>query len=136
MIDLDRTVALANCQKAEACGSADMDAVTADRPWGANNPRWQLYAYGRLSDLMPGGTINSPYYVVAMVADDPSENDDDPLRDGASESVQSRRSGVLAMRAEAFGPQGTHNVIEQTLARTGPTEAGQAGFQVRSWRIR
>lgn len=134
VIDLGRTIAMANCQKAAACSGADMDAVTAERPWGANNPRWQLYAYGRLSDLMPGGTVNSSYYVVVMVADDPSENDGNPLQDGASESNPG--SGVLAMRAEAFGPQGAHKIIEQTLARTGSTKTGQAGVRVLSWRVR
>jgi len=39
-----------NCAKTTACSEADMDAVTADRPWGATNPRWHLYAYGRSPD--------------------------------------------------------------------------------------
>ena len=50
-----------------------MNANTSGRPWGANNPRWKLYAYGNLNDMLPTGTINSPYYVVLFVGDDPSQ---------------------------------------------------------------
>ena len=28
------------------CSDAQMNANTADRPWGRNNPRWRLYAWG------------------------------------------------------------------------------------------
>src|SRR3954468_17943892 len=28
------------------CSNAAMDAATVDRPWGANNPRWQPFAWG------------------------------------------------------------------------------------------
>ena len=41
-IDLAQVVNLANCQKTTACSLADMNAITAERPWGANNPRWKL----------------------------------------------------------------------------------------------
>src|SRR5262252_6605037 len=33
-----------NCRKISSCSGAAMDAITADRPWGPNNPRWQLFA--------------------------------------------------------------------------------------------
>ena len=86
-----------------------------------NNPRWQPYAYGNLQDMLPStDTINSPYFVVLMVADDPSENDNDSTKDGASQTNPG--SGVLALRAEAFGPRGAHKVIEVTIARTDTTE--------------
>jgi hypothetical protein len=134
LIDLVEVLALATCQKTATCSSGDMDAVTNERPWGANNPRWQLYAYGNLRDIMPSGTVNSPYYVVAMVGDDPSENDGNPLQDGASEDNPG--SGVLAMRAEAFGPNGAHKVIEATVARPDESESGiaPAGVRILSWR--
>ena len=47
-IDLGHVVNMADCGKIQPCADADMDAVTAQRPWGTNNPRWQLYAYGNL----------------------------------------------------------------------------------------
>jgi hypothetical protein len=131
-IDLNQMLNMANCQKSATCTSGDMDAVTAERPWGANNPRWQLYAYGALGSLLPAGSIRSEFYGVVMVADDPSENDGDPLRDGAGPGNPG--AGVLALRAEAFGPRGAHTIIEMTVAR--PDAAGEGGSRARvlSWR--
>ncbi len=119
-LDLTQVLNLANCQKSTVCSSSDMDAITTDRPWGSDNPRWQLYAYGRMSDLMPAGTIDSSSYVIVLVGDDPSENDGNPMQDGASQTNPG--SGVLAMRAEAFGPRGAHKVIELTVTRTDTTD--------------
>ena len=167
-IDLTQAVGMANCQKLTACSDADMDKVTAERPWGPNNPRWQLYGYGRLSDLMPTASVNSPYYVVVMVGDDPSELDDDATKDGVAHcgnAVPEKEpgnpptwscnpgAGVIALRAEAFGPRGAHKVIEMTVARTDTTVfgaegqipvfgdaedynngVGQAGVRILSWR--
>jgi hypothetical protein len=119
-LDLTETVYLARCHKKMPCTDAEMDAVTTARPWGPNNPRWQLYTYGWLKDIAP--TIVSPYYVVVMVGDDSAENDNDPLRDAtveADESIQGRSGiGAVTMRAEAFGPRHTHKVIELTVRQT------------------
>ena len=116
-----------DCGKADGCSDADLNAWTDERPWGMNNPRWKLYAYGNLQDMMPTATINSPYYVMLLVGDDPSENDDDPTKDGAS--AANPGAGVLALRAEAFGPRGAQKVIEATIARTDTTtlERGYTG---------
>jgi hypothetical protein len=134
-IDLGQTINMANCRKITSCSITDLDAVTMDRPWGADNPRWRLYAYGRLSDMMPTGTINSPYYVMVMVGDDPSENDNNPLQDGVG--PDNPGAGVLAMRAEAFGPRGAHAAIELTLARIDAAEldSGRAAVRILSWRV-
>ena len=82
-LDLTAIVNMANCRKVVDCSVAAMDASSNERPWGSNNPRWTLYAYGSLRDLLP--TINSPYYVLVMVSDDPAENDGNPLQDGTLE---------------------------------------------------
>src|SRR5438876_1411254 len=119
-IDLTQLLNLANCGKVTSCSPSDFAAnFTGDRPWGANNPVWQLYAYNRLDAMVPSGTINSPYYVVVLVADDPSELDNDPLHDGTVPCAKgvappncNPGSGVLALRAEAFGPRGAHKIIE------------------------
>jgi hypothetical protein len=137
--NLDEVLNVANCQKTTACSAADLQAVTNERPWGLNNPTWQLFAYGKLNDVLPQGGINSPYYVVVMVADDPSENDNDPAHDGVSQTNPG--SGVLAMRAEAFGPRGNHKVVELTIARTNTTElergyTGQRGQDEQNRRAR
>lgn len=148
-IDLQQIVNLANCAKTDNCTAEQMNAYTSERPWETNNPRWQLYAYGQLSDLMSTGSINSDYYVVVLVGDDPSENDDDPSVEGGPPSANWQANGwstnpgagVLAMRAEAFGPQGAHKVLEMTLARTDTTElergyTGQRGQDEQNRRAR
>jgi Tfp pilus assembly protein PilX len=139
VLDLGELLNVANCSKTTACSDADMNANTIERPWGLNNPRWQLFAYGKVNDILPQGGINSPYYVVVMVADDPSEADNDPLHDGVTDDNPGK--GVLAMRAEAFGPKGNHKVIELTIARTDTTElergyTGQRGQDEQNRRAR
>jgi hypothetical protein len=74
------------------------------RPWGANNPVWRLFAFGR---------VGQRTYVIAWVGDDSAENDGDPLTDGGGESNPG--AGILAVRAEAFGVGGAHTVLEATV---------------------
>jgi hypothetical protein len=124
-IDLGEIVNSANCGKRSACSTADMDATTPLRPWGANNPRWKLFGYGAVSGLLPAGELNSPLYVVVMVGDDSSENDNDPSTDGSSQGNPG--SGVVTLRAEAFGAAGTHSVIEATAARA-PATGAEGGY--------
>jgi Tfp pilus assembly protein PilX len=139
ILDLGEVLDMANCEKTTTCSDTDMNAITLARPWATNNPRWQLFAYGKLNDVLPQGGINSPYYVIVMVGDDPSENDGDPLHDGVSQTNPG--SGVLALRAEAYGPFGNHKVIELTIARTDTTElergyTGQRGQDEQNRRAR
>jgi hypothetical protein len=96
--------------------------------------------------MLPTGTINSAYYVMVMVADDPSETDNNPLADGVTQCTGGEDwtnytpgnpatapcnpgTGVISLRAEAFGPRGAHKVIELTVARTDTTnlERGYTG---------
>jgi hypothetical protein len=98
-----------------------------------------------------------------MVADDPSECDDNPLVDGGAmascpATVKANPgTGVIAVRAEAFGPFGSHRSVEVTLGRAhnggegpevmpvegsaenygntaGYSSIGQAGVRILSWR--
>jgi len=163
-IDLTRVLAMVNCRKITPCTDSEMDLVTHERPWGRNNPRWRLFGYGHLSDLMQTASVSSPYYVVVMVGDDAAELDADATRDGTTPCAGAipvkgpgeppdwscnPGTGVLGLRAEAFGPRGAHKVIEMTIARTssapgqnsvaeGPQDynagSGQAGIRVLSWR--
>lgn len=141
-IDLAQATSMINCGKTTACGASEMNAFTDERPWSTNNPRWQLYAYGPLEDILTGSTaasINSQMYVIVWIGDDPSENDDDPTTDGNASTNPG--SGVLALRAEAFGPGGAHRVIETTVARTDTTEiergyTGQRGQDEQNRRAR
>ncbi len=57
--NLNDATNLMNCNKTASCSDAEMDTTTEDRPWGANNPRWQLYAYGPVNNFMTTGTLNS-----------------------------------------------------------------------------
>lgn len=116
-INLTTLTNMLNCERATSCSTGDMNAYTVSRPWGANNPRWQLYAYGPAEDLVGGTTINSAMYVVVWVADDPSENDNNPLQDGSGTG-----KGIISLRAESFGPNGAHRVIEATVAKTDSSE--------------
>jgi hypothetical protein len=138
-LDLIQATNMANCGKISTCSDADMDASTDERPWGVNNPRWALYAYAPLNDLMPTDSVNSNMYVIVWVGDDPSENDGDPTKDGSD--TGNPGSGVITMRAEAFGPGGTHKVIETTLSRTDTSELergyiGQRGQDEQNRRAR
>ncbi|MGH9315275.1 MAG: hypothetical protein ACRD1S_18985 [Vicinamibacterales bacterium] len=81
--------------------------------WGANNPVWRPYACGHLTELVPTQTVDSYLYVGVWVADDPSELDGNPYADS---------NGVVTLHAEAFGPMGSHKVVEVTVARTSSTE--------------
>jgi len=121
-LDLLALTNLNNCGKTSSCSTAEMNAVTTDRPWGANNPRWQLYAYGPINSLLPAGQINSPFYVVVWVADDPAETDGDPTTDDGTGSNAAAR-GVVVLRAESFGPFGSHKVVEATVQRPTSTPA-------------
>jgi Tfp pilus assembly protein PilX len=145
-----RTVSLAkatymiNCAKTTACTDTDMDASTMDRPWGKNNPRFRLYAWGPVNDLIPTDTVNSPYYVAVWIGDDAAENDGNPSKDGdapVNGAASNPGVGVLTLRAEAFGPGGTHHVIEATIAKTDTTEiergyTGQRGQDEQNRRAR
>lgn len=127
-IDLAHVTNLANCGKISTCSSADMNAVTQDRPWGINNPRWVLYAYAPMNTLPSAHPINSPLYGITWVGDDPAENDGDPTKDGSAESNPG--TGIIMLRSEAFGPGGAHKVVEASAERAGTS----GGVRLLSWR--
>ncbi len=133
IIDLATSTNILNCGHAAACTPAEMDTSTSGRPWGPNNPRWTLYAYGPLSSVVATGTINSNLYVAGWVADDQSETDDDPTRDG--DDPGNPGSSVVVVHAEAFGPGGAHQVVAVTIARVDP-EAPARGVRQVGWRQR
>ena len=143
-IDLTEATNMLRCGKIAGCGDADMNALTDERPWGMNNPRWTLYAYGSMREMLPTATINSDTYVIVWVADDPAECDNNPVQDGGPPvfpCAKNNGSGVLAMVAHAYGPGGARRVIEVTVARTDTTEiergyTGQRGQDEQNRRAR
>ena len=118
--------ALVTCHKT-ACTSTDMDERTAERPWGANNPRWRLFAYGPIADLSATAAVDSAGYVAVWAADDPSENDGNPLVDGGEEGGSNPGRDVLTLLVHAYGTS-SRRVIEATVARA------DRGVRVLSWR--
>ncbi len=128
VVDLDVVRSLADCGQAPPCSDAEREAISRARPWGADNPRWQLFAYGPLNLMLPPGAAPSPCYVVVLVADDPSERDGNPARDGSDAEPG---GGIVRVRAEAFGPAGAHRAVELSAAR--PPSPGQL---LRAWRWR
>lgn len=135
-LDLTQVVNLANCQKTTPCTAPDLVAIRAERPWGANNPRWQLYAHGPLSDAAGAASARSSFYGIVLVGDDAAENDADPLRDGNSPAGWPNPGvGVVTIRAEAYGPRNAHRAIEATIARIDTAQpATTAGVRVVNWR--
>ena len=93
----DRAIHLDELTHMERCGQPD--ACDAAAILGTNAPWWQLYAHGTLDGLL--GVDAPPMYLVAWVADDPSENDGDSLRDGLPGVNPGH--GVVAIRVDAYG---------------------------------
>ena len=102
-------------------------AVSAQRPWGADNPRWQPFAWGRLSTLTPRAGGANDMYLVAWVGDDPAEIDGDPQRDGVPAANAGR--GIVMVIAHAYGAGGLRRAIEATITRARPADTA-----VVSWR--
>lgn len=123
-MDLHALTSMLNCGR-PVCGDVDLDEAREDRPWGRNNPRWQLYGYGP-STALGAGTGQARVYTVVWVADDPSETDMDPFTDGGGEENPGR--GRLVITAHGYGPSSTRRVIEATVGRD------ERGFRVLSWR--
>ena len=132
VIDLTVATNLLNCGKSSNCTAAQMNANSRERPWGANNPRWQLYAYGPLDQLAP---LSRPAacYLAVWIADDGREEDGDPAADAPDgESGH----GIVRVHAETFGSGGSRRAIEAELRRACRGEgvgACLAGIRVQSW---
>ncbi|HEX5475754.1 MAG TPA: pilus assembly PilX N-terminal domain-containing protein [Vicinamibacterales bacterium] len=88
-------------------------AITNLNLWGTDNPTFRLFAYGSLQSMLPNNVLDTPMYVAVWIADDPADGDGNPLVD---------TNGTLTLHAEAYGPKGTHKVIEVTVAKTSSTE--------------
>lgn len=84
---------------------------------GVDNPQWRLFLYRPLAAITRSPDARS--YVVAWVADDAAETDNDPLSD---------TNGVIAMRATAVGRPGMQRTIETILSKS------SVGVSILSWR--
>ena len=84
-----------------SCTDAQLDAVTAERPWGVNNPRWQRYASGFLPAITPSSADAPHVYVIVWVGDDPLETDADPLTDDPNPAALGHDAILLRATAHA-----------------------------------
>ena len=119
------------CGRPSGCTEAQITSNTRERPWGANNARWQLFAYGPLRNFAQFERP-VPGYVTVWIADDGREEDGDASRDGAEGTAG---HGVIRIRVEAFGLKGIRRNIEAELARlcVDAAEPCAHGIRVQSW---
>jgi hypothetical protein len=93
------------------------DSLYGDASASADSPSWRLFAHSPVTDLVPGRVADTPVYLAAWIADDPSDGDGDPSTDA---------NGRLMIRAMAFGLGGARRSIEATVVRVGaPGSAGR-----------
>jgi hypothetical protein len=120
------------CARPSACTEAQITSSTRERPWGANNARWQLFAYGPVRNFAHFARP-VPGYVTVWIADDGREEDGDAVRDGTEGTAG---HGVIRIRVDAYGPQGIRRPIEAELARLCIDAARPCarGIRVQSWR--
>jgi hypothetical protein len=111
-IDLSAETHRQNCGQPAPCAVADRWSYTIERPWGQNNPFWQLFVYGPLSDFVPL-RYPSPIYLLVWVADDGRETDGRPELDGGEPPGHH----VLRARAMAVGRDGMRAVVDAELVR-------------------
>ena len=132
-VNLTAATNMLNCGKATTCTTAQMNANSRERPWGVNNARWQLFAYGPIEDFAQLERP-APCYLLVWIADDGRELDGKPLEDEAA--ADGPGHGIVRVHAEAYGSGGSRRAIEAELARICPDGPGQEclpGIRVQSW---
>ena len=133
VVDLTAATNFLNCGKATPCTDAQMDANSKERPWGPNNARWRLYAYGPFAGIVQLARP-APCYLAVWVADDSREEDSDPQTDAEPDGAPGH--GVVRLRAEAYGPRGARRAVEADLVRhclPGGPEGCRLRNRVQSW---
>jgi hypothetical protein len=119
------------CGREAPCDDPATMLSTEGRPWGPRNPRWRLYAHVPLSRLDAAAGQACDCYLVAWVADDPADADNDPAAD-APLGVEGH--GVLLVRGAAFAAGGGVAEVEALVAQ--PCRVSGAvcpGIRVQSW---
>ena len=87
----------------------ESDEAAGPAAFGADSPRWRLFAHAALQDLAPSPASGTPLYLVVWVSDDGADADGDPSRDA---------NGRMLVHAEAFGTAGARRAVAATLERT------------------
>ncbi len=128
VLDLDRETADLSCGQPAGCTEAAIEAVSSDRPWGSHNPRWRLYAYGPLADLLPGDPAPPTTYVAAWIADDPTDADGNPFVDSPDDADPGH--GVLVVAGRSYGPGFASRTVQLVVQRVG------ADLRILAWHER
>jgi hypothetical protein len=130
-LNLDAETNRQNCGRPSPCSDGDRIAVTTERPWGANNPFWQLYLFGPLASFGEY-RFAADIYVLAWVADDGRETDGQPQIDGGNAAGRH----VLRARAMAVGRDGGRRIVDAELVRVclDGRAACEPGIRVQSQR--
>jgi hypothetical protein len=76
--------------------------------WGADRPRWALFAFGPASRLLPSGHPLGSLYLIVWIADDGGDGDGDPAVDV---------NGIVQMTADAVGPRGRRQSVTALYGR-------------------
>jgi hypothetical protein len=120
-----------SCGRSSPCTDGQITASTRERPWGENNARWQLFAYGPVGNFVQFARP-VPGYLTVWLADDGREGDGDAWRDGTEHAAG---HGLIRVRVEAYGPFGARRAIEAELARhcIDDMEPCGRGIRVQSW---
>jgi hypothetical protein len=119
-----------NCGKSTNCTTAQMNANSRERPWGNNNPRWRLFAYGPMQQVAQLARP-APCYLAVWIGDDGREQDGDSLADEAADDQPGH--GIVRVHAEAYGFAGSRRAIEAELARVCQLGSCRPGIRVQSW---
>lgn len=117
---------LLNCASRAPCRDDQITESSEERPWGANNPRWQPVAHGPAASLGAGVPVDTRSYVMVWAADDPSDNDGDPSQDGGAPTAGPLNpgTGVILIRAHAYGPASARRAVQLLISREGGDEEG------------
>ena len=135
-VDLSRETGLLLCDTI-TCAGRSPDAMTANRPWGRNNPRWQVFASGPAAGLVGQAPGVRPGYAIVWIGDDPAENDADPLKDGGPPVAEAGTGvnpgqDVVVLRVTAWGARGARRELELTVERA--DLHAHSGLRLRVWR--
>ena len=117
-VNLDQLRSLLECDQLAPCSDAATAVVTAERPWGADNPRWKLFRYGPWASFTGAP---SSIYVVVFVADDTAEQDGNPRQDCSAGRSWRRAHSSEGRGLRAAG--GAHAAAEALLERNDENSA-------------
>jgi len=87
----------------------DSDALAGPAVYGADSPRWRLFAHAPIQDLDPAPASGTPLYLIVWVGDDGADGDGDPAVDA---------NGRIQVHAEAFGAAGARRAAAALIERS------------------